>query len=151
MQSVLDVPRNQPLKFCKNRVSNSWEKFVVVVGWGGGGGGVVQTSFRVHQDMVVMIIVVYTSLTWSLVTRAGSRPPRAKLGRTRLAALASNTLIGEAMAGSKVIRGPISTMPRNMSDSWTALWLLLDIKDRDFPREVSLLHPSPPLKTEQNK
>ena len=47
LESVLDVSRNLPLKFHKNRVSNSWDisdiefvwVVVVVVGGGGGGGG----------------------------------------------------------------------------------------------------------------
>ena len=45
LESVLDVPKNLPLKFHQNRVSNSWDiadiefVWVVVVVVVGGGGG----------------------------------------------------------------------------------------------------------------
>ena len=49
LESVQDSPRNLPLKFGKNRISNSWDIRDIEFAWGGGGGGGVCTVIFVSN------------------------------------------------------------------------------------------------------
>ena len=53
LESVLDVPRNLPLKFHQNRVSNSWDIADIEFLWGGG--GVVHSHFIVKPNLVLRL------------------------------------------------------------------------------------------------